>query len=211
MTTTDSKGREFDERPWGSFTVLDDELFDHKVKRLVVAPGKRLSYQRHSKRAEHWFVVSGVATVTLDGVEYEVPRGTGDRHRTRPGSSLRKPRHDARGVHRGTARHLLRRGRHRATRRRLRSRPLTPCASTNFSQNGGTRSFEFFPPKSDEESAVLARSLEVIDALDPSFVSVTYRGGTAVASAHVRPGDPDPKRGTGDRDGAPHLRGASPQ
>src|SRR5580698_7467791 len=45
--------------------------------------------------------------------------------------------------------------------------------------NGGTRSFEFFPPKSDEESAVLARSLEVIDALEPSFVSVTYRGGNA--------------------------------
>jgi mannose-6-phosphate isomerase len=75
MTTTDSKGREYDERPWGSFTVLDDELFDHKVKRIVVAPGKRLSYQRHSKRAEHWFVVSGVATVTLDGAEYEVPEG----------------------------------------------------------------------------------------------------------------------------------------
>jgi mannose-6-phosphate isomerase-like protein (cupin superfamily) len=75
MTTTDGKGREHDERPWGSFTVLDDELFDHKVKRLVVAPGKRLSYQRHSKRAEHWFVVNGVVTVTLDGVEYEVPEG----------------------------------------------------------------------------------------------------------------------------------------
>jgi mannose-6-phosphate isomerase-like protein (cupin superfamily) len=75
MTTTDSKGREYDERPWGSFTVLDDELFDHKVKRIVVAPGKRLSYQRHSRRAEHWFVVSGVATVTLDGIEYEVPEG----------------------------------------------------------------------------------------------------------------------------------------
>jgi methylenetetrahydrofolate reductase (NADPH) len=45
--------------------------------------------------------------------------------------------------------------------------------------NGVTRSFEFFPPKSDEESAVLARSLEVIDALNPSFVSVTYRGGRA--------------------------------
>jgi methylenetetrahydrofolate reductase (NADPH) len=41
---------------------------------------------------------------------------------------------------------------------------------------GLTRSFEFFPPKSDEESAVLARSLNVIDVLEPSFVSVTYRG-----------------------------------
>ncbi len=42
---------------------------------------------------------------------------------------------------------------------------------------GPTRSFEFFPPKSDEESAVLERSLAEIGALDPSFVSVTYRGG----------------------------------
>jgi mannose-6-phosphate isomerase len=75
MTTTDSSGREFDERPWGSFTVLDDTLSDHKVKRLVVDPGRRLSYQRHAKRAEHWFVVTGVLTVTLDGVEYEIPAG----------------------------------------------------------------------------------------------------------------------------------------
>ncbi len=42
---------------------------------------------------------------------------------------------------------------------------------------GPTRSFEFMPPKSDEESAVLAASLEDIQPLQPSFVSVTYRGG----------------------------------
>ncbi len=42
---------------------------------------------------------------------------------------------------------------------------------------GPTRSFEFFPPKSDEESAILAASLEDIQPLEPSFVSVTYRGG----------------------------------
>jgi mannose-6-phosphate isomerase len=75
MTLHDERGREFDRRPWGSFTVLDDELSDHKVKRIVVEPGKRLSYQRHTKRAEHWFVVSGIATVTLDGVEFQVPPG----------------------------------------------------------------------------------------------------------------------------------------
>ena len=59
--------REYSERPWGNYTVLDDDAPDHKVKRIVVHPGKRLSYQRHSKRAEHWFIVSGTATVTLDG------------------------------------------------------------------------------------------------------------------------------------------------
>ena len=42
---------------------------------------------------------------------------------------------------------------------------------------GPTRSFEFFPPKTDEESALLAASLEDIKPLAPSFVSVTYRGG----------------------------------
>jgi len=55
------------ERPWGHYTVIDDAAPDHKVKRLVVHPGKRLSYQLHHKRAEHWFIVSGTATVTLDG------------------------------------------------------------------------------------------------------------------------------------------------
>ncbi len=67
--------REYSERPWGSYTVLDDDAPDHKVKRLVVHPGKRLSYQRHSKRAEHWFIVSGTAKVTLDGTVTELHAG----------------------------------------------------------------------------------------------------------------------------------------
>ena len=58
----------YDERPWGSFTVLDEgEGF--KVKRIEVLAGKRLSYQKHAQRAEHWFVVQGTAKVTLDGEE----------------------------------------------------------------------------------------------------------------------------------------------
>ncbi|MGI9578507.1 MAG: phosphomannose isomerase type II C-terminal cupin domain [Microthrixaceae bacterium] len=65
---------DYDERPWGNYTVLSDEP-DHKVKRIVVHPGKRLSYQTHARRAEHWYVVEGVATVTLDGVDREVRAG----------------------------------------------------------------------------------------------------------------------------------------
>ena len=42
---------------------------------------------------------------------------------------------------------------------------------------GTTRSFEFFPPKSDQESAVLTTTLADLGPLHPSFVSVTYRGG----------------------------------
>lgn len=75
MTTTDEWGREFDQRPWGSFTVLDDSAPDHKVKRIVVEPGKRLSYQVHQRRSEHWFVVAGRATVVLDGEVIECGPG----------------------------------------------------------------------------------------------------------------------------------------
>ena len=64
----------FDQRPWGSFTVLD-EGDNYKVKRIEVLPEKRLSYQRHSRRAEHWYVVRGIAKVTLNGVEILVPAG----------------------------------------------------------------------------------------------------------------------------------------
>ncbi len=84
--------REYSERPWGNYTVLDDDAPDHKVKRLVVHPGKRLSYQRHSQRAEHWFIVAGTATVTLDGTVTEVP-GRGDRHP----AGERAPRRQRRG------------------------------------------------------------------------------------------------------------------
>jgi mannose-6-phosphate isomerase-like protein (cupin superfamily) len=66
---------EYSERPWGSYTVLSDDAPDHKVKRLVVHPGKRLSYQRHAQRSEHWFVVAGRALVTLDGKETELVPG----------------------------------------------------------------------------------------------------------------------------------------
>ncbi|MGO9198187.1 MAG: phosphomannose isomerase type II C-terminal cupin domain [Acidimicrobiales bacterium] len=65
---------EYDERPWGSYTVLDDAE-GHKVKRIVVQPGHRLSYQLHSRRAEHWFVVAGEGAVTLDGEVVAVTAG----------------------------------------------------------------------------------------------------------------------------------------
>jgi len=67
--------REHDVRPWGTYTVLDDDAPDHKVKRIVVLAGKRLSYQRHARRSEHWFIVSGTARVTLDGQERTLGAG----------------------------------------------------------------------------------------------------------------------------------------
>ena len=69
-----SNSPKYDERPWGSFTVLD-ETADYKVKRIEVLPGKRLSYQKHARRAEHWMVVHGTGKVTLDGSDRLVPAG----------------------------------------------------------------------------------------------------------------------------------------
>lgn len=66
--------REFDQRPWGSYTVLEEGR-NFKVKRIEVLPGKRLSYQKHSQRAEHWFVIEGTAKVTLDNREVLIAAG----------------------------------------------------------------------------------------------------------------------------------------
>lgn len=63
-----------DRRPWGYYEILSDQP-DHKVKRLVVHSGQRLSYQRHSRRSEHWCVVRGRAIVTLDGKDYQLAQG----------------------------------------------------------------------------------------------------------------------------------------
>lgn len=61
-------------RPWGYFEVLSDAA-DHKVKRIVVSPGGSLSLQRHKKRAEHWYAVSGSGVATIDDKAHELSGG----------------------------------------------------------------------------------------------------------------------------------------
>ena len=51
------------ERAWGYYRVLHEHSAQVKVKELTVEPGQQLSMQRHSQRAEHWFVSEGTATV----------------------------------------------------------------------------------------------------------------------------------------------------
>ena len=62
---------EFGERPWGTYTVLDESK-GYKIKRIEVNPGQRLSLQKHHHRSEHWIVVSGTAKVTCGEREYVV-------------------------------------------------------------------------------------------------------------------------------------------
>lgn len=56
-------------RPWGFYDSIDHgDRF--QVKRIVVAPGARLSLQMHHHRAEHWIVVRGTALVTRGDEEF---------------------------------------------------------------------------------------------------------------------------------------------
>jgi len=51
-------------RPWGWYDSIENGRH-FQVKRLHVNPSAKLSLQMHKKRAEHWVVVSGRATVTI--------------------------------------------------------------------------------------------------------------------------------------------------
>jgi mannose-6-phosphate isomerase len=59
------------ERPWGSYTVLEENK-SYKIKRIDVKAGHRLSQQMHHHRSEHWIVVSGTAKVTCGEEEFIV-------------------------------------------------------------------------------------------------------------------------------------------
>ncbi|MDH5509133.1 MAG: cupin domain-containing protein [Nitrospinota bacterium] len=61
-------------RPWGHYENLAEGP-DHNIKRITVAPGARLSYQKHQRRAERWVVISGEAVVTLEGEDIRLSPG----------------------------------------------------------------------------------------------------------------------------------------
>ncbi len=63
-----------DTRPWGRWEILLEEP-GYKVKRIVVEPGQRLSYQKHAKRREIWTIAAGTALAILDGKEFPLRVG----------------------------------------------------------------------------------------------------------------------------------------
>lgn len=72
MADADQSGCE--ERPWGSWCVLD-EGEGYKVKRIEVDPRRRLSLQTHAHRSEHWVVITGRATCVVGDRTLEVAAG----------------------------------------------------------------------------------------------------------------------------------------
>ncbi len=73
--------KNYEDRPWGNFTILselknkEDDSGDVIIKRLEVHPGKRLSYQRHQLRHEHWFVISGSGFAVINDEAIPIKEG----------------------------------------------------------------------------------------------------------------------------------------
>jgi mannose-6-phosphate isomerase-like protein (cupin superfamily) len=71
---------DYETRPWGHFEVLSEfktnKDGDIVIKKLEVLPGKRLSYQSHALRQEHWLVIQGKGAVIINDERLEVSVGS---------------------------------------------------------------------------------------------------------------------------------------
>ena len=54
-----------EERPWGEFFILSEDQ-NFKIKKILVKPNKRLSYQYHKNRDELWYFINGQGKVTVN-------------------------------------------------------------------------------------------------------------------------------------------------
>ncbi len=51
-------------KPWGSYKDLERNYF-RVVKIIKISPNQRFSLQKHCKREEFWYILSGTGTITL--------------------------------------------------------------------------------------------------------------------------------------------------
>jgi mannose-6-phosphate isomerase-like protein (cupin superfamily) len=65
---------EREDRPWGSFTKYVENV-QATVKVLKILEGEATFLQRHKRRDELWFFLSGEALVVLDGQQRVVTSG----------------------------------------------------------------------------------------------------------------------------------------
>ncbi len=62
-------------RPWGFFENLLEEK-NYKVKKLVIFPNERISFQFHNYRQEKWYVVKGIGKVFIDKKVFKCKKGS---------------------------------------------------------------------------------------------------------------------------------------
>ena len=56
-------------RPWGTYLLLEKGE-NYWIKRIIIKPKAKISFQRHMHRSEHWIVVKGMARVVTEKNEY---------------------------------------------------------------------------------------------------------------------------------------------
>lgn len=56
-----------EERPWGWFETMEEKE-NYKLKKIYVKPNQQFSLQYHNHREEHWVVVEGSGTITLNEI-----------------------------------------------------------------------------------------------------------------------------------------------
>ena len=66
------------QKPWGWYTDLERD-YNLVIKKLYINPLSRFSLQKHFKRDEFWYIVSGTGTITIDNLFQKV--GPGDSFR----------------------------------------------------------------------------------------------------------------------------------
>lgn len=62
-------------KPWGYYEVLLDEVEGFRVNRLKINSGKKISYQYHNYRSEHWVIVKGNAKIVIEDIERTLSAG----------------------------------------------------------------------------------------------------------------------------------------
>lgn len=63
------------ERQWGQYIVLE-EYPELKIKKLLIEPGKSISYQKHEFRSEDWFILRGLGLATLGEQKFYIGTGS---------------------------------------------------------------------------------------------------------------------------------------
>jgi len=61
-------------KPWGWYKDLERNFY-RVIKTIHISPNKRFSLQKHFKRDEFWYILSGTGKITIDSWTTEVKKG----------------------------------------------------------------------------------------------------------------------------------------
>ena len=180
MTTQDDKGREYSMSDRGVISRCSTMTRSTtRSSGSSSTPGKRLSYQTHAKRAEHWFIVERCTRRSCStATEFEFDAGREHRHRT----SVRPTAARTCGTSPWCS----------SKSSTVRTSVKTTSFVSRTTSDGSNSSVRidallakgydashssFFHRSPTRRARYSTATLKELEPLEPFFVSVTYRGG----------------------------------